>query len=231
MRIVIIFLLLANGVSLYSQKSLEGGVLAGGLYYLGEINPNQQVHLIKPSAGLFLRQNLNKRWAVRASFIAGSIAADDKEFDNGFQQQRNINFNSSLLDISAQAEFNFFPYKLGATRHTSSYTPYVASGFGFLLVSNSIEPYNIVIPMSVGVKISITKKIEIGAELSVKKTFSDYLDNLSGKEYELAKMESESKIKYKQKATFYKKDWYTFVGVFITYKIFQSGGVCKAYDF
>ena len=231
MRIVILFLLLANGVSLYSQKTLEGGLLFGGLYYFGEINPTHKIHSIKPAVGLFARQNINKRWAVRANLSVGSLSADDRVSSFDFQKTRNVHFNTPLLEVVAQAEFNFLPYKLGSTRHTSPFTPYFATGLGFLLVSNSTQPYNITIPMSVGVKLSVTKKLEIGAEWSFRKTFSDYVDNLSGKEFETANMEGASKLKYKQIATYYDKDWYSFVGVFITYKIFQSGSVCKAYDF
>ncbi len=231
MRIVILFLLLVNGMSLYAQKTLEGGILAGGHYYLGDINPSRQFHSTQFGGGLFVRQNYNKRWAVRANLTLGTLSGDDADFSNAYQQTRNIHFNTPLLEIVAQAEFNFLSYKLGSTRHTSPYTPYFASGLGYLLLSNSTTPHNIILPMSVGVKFAIGKKLEIGLEWSFRKTFSDYVDNLSGKEYEQANMKTPSKIKYKQIAFLYDKDWYSFAGIFITYKIFQSGSVCKAYDF
>jgi len=231
MRYIFLFLFVVNGLFVNAQRTIEGGVLVGGLYYLGDINPAKQFHSTNLGAGLFVRQNLNKRWAVRANFLVGSLSALDESFPSNYQKVRDVEFNTPLLEIVAQAEFNFLRYKLGAEMHNSKFTPYFATGLGFLLVSNSIQPYNFTIPLSVGMKFALSKKLELGFEWSFRKTFSDYVDNLSGKEYDLANMKTPSKQKYKQLAFFYGKDWYSFAGVFITYKIFQSGSVCKAYDF
>lgn len=231
MRVLILFLFIVNGFVLYAQKSLEGGLLAGGFYYLGEVNPSTQFHSTKFGGGIFFRQNLNKRWAVRAHVATGTLSATDVVSDYSYQKARNYSFNTPLMEVLAQAEFNFLPYKLGSERYTSPITPYFASGIGFLLVSNSSKPYNITIPLSVGFKFSVSKKMELGLEWSFRKTFSDYLDNLSGKQFELESMDVPSKGEYKQQAFYFDKDWYSFAGIFITYKIFQSGSVCKAYDF
>jgi hypothetical protein len=229
-RVLILFFLLSS-TFVYSQKTLEGGLLLGGMYYLGDINPSKQFHSVKPAAGIFLRQNLNKRWAIRANVTSGTLSANDQVFSYEYQKIRNVSFNTPALEIVAQAEFNFLSYKLGSKRYTSPYTPYFASGVGFLLASNSLQAYNITIPLSVGIKLAVTKKLEIGVEWSFRKTFSDHLDNLSGKSYDVYSMEPTGKLIYKQNSAFYNKDWYVFAGLFITYKIFQSGSVCKAYDF
>lgn len=231
MRILLFILLLSNGIISSAQKSLEGGLIAGGLYYLGEINQSRQFHSTEPGFGLFLRQNLNKRWSIRANVSFGKLSADDKDFSNTYQKLRNHNFTTSLLESVVQAEFNFIPYRLGSQKNESHVTPYFASGLGFLMVSNSKQPYNITLPLSVGLKLALTKKLEIGLEWSFRKTFSDNIDNLSGQEYKIAEMENVDTGRYKQSAFLYGKDWYSFAGVFITYKIFQSRSVCKAYDF
>lgn len=229
-RILILFFLLSSIFS-YSQRTLEGGLLFGGTYYLGDINPSKQFHSVKPAVGVFFRQNLNKRWAVRANVTSGTLSATDQVYSYEYQKMRNASFNTPVLEIVAQAEFNFLSYKLGATRHNSPYTPYFASGIGFLLASNSLQAYNITLPLSVGIKLAVTKKLEIGLEWSFRKTFSDQLDNLSGKSYDVNSMDNTGKGLYKQNAAYYNKDWYVFAGIFVTYKIFQSGSVCKAYDF
>jgi hypothetical protein len=229
-RIFVLFFLL-NSIITYSQKSLEGGLMLGGMYYLGDVNHGRQFHSVKPAAGLFFRQNLNKRWAVRANVVTGSLSASDQAFSSEYQKLRNYSFNTPALEVVAQAEFNFLSYKLGSPRHTSPFTPYLASGIGFLLTSNSLQAYNITLPISVGIKLAVSKKLEIGVEWSARKTFSDRIDNLSGSVYDVYALENESKSRYKQNASYYSKDWYVYSGLFITYKIFQSGGVCKAYDF
>ena len=231
MRILLLILLLVNGISTYAQRALDIGVMFGGLYYIGDINPSRPFHSTEFGAGIFVRQNLNNRWAVRANLLVGSLSASDEAFSVTYQQVRNISFDTPLLELVAQAEFNFLPYKLGATRNNSSFTPYFATGFGFLLVSSSVNPYQFTIPFGIGMKFALSKQLEIGFEWSLRKTFSDYVDNLSGKEYDEHNMAVSSRTNHKQLAFFYEKDWYSFAGIFITYKIFQSGSVCKAYDF
>ncbi len=229
-RIFVLFFLLSSTL-VYSQKTLEVGLMLGGMYYLGDINHGRQYHSVKPAAGVFFRQNLNKRWAVRANAAVGTLSASDQAFSGQYQKIRNISFNTPVLELVAQAEFNFLPYKLGALRYTSPFTPYLASGLGFLLASNSTQKYNIILPISVGIKLAVTKKLEIGIEWSARKTFSDGLDKLSGKKYDVYDLEHDQKARYKQNASYYSKDWYIYSGIFITYKIFQSGYVCKAYDY
>lgn len=231
MRILLFILLLSNGIILSAQKSLEGGLMAGGFYYLGELNQSRQFQSTEPGIGVFLRHNLNKRWSVRANVSFGRLSSDDKDFSNNYQKLRNHKFSTSIFESVLQAEFNFIPYRLGSQKNESHVTPYFASGLGFLLLSNTDQAYNITLPLSVGLKLALTKKLEIGLEWSFRKTFSDNIDNLSGQEYQIAEMEKVDTERYKQKAFLYGKDWYAFGGVFITYKIFQSRSVCKAYDF
>lgn len=231
MRKLFLILLITNGIFSSAQKTLEGGIMAGGLFYLGEINPSTLFQSTKFGGGAFVRHNVNKRWAYRANLVVGTLFSDDKYSSDKYQQIRNVAFNTPLIEIVVQAEFNFLRYKLGATRHNSFYTPYLASGIGFLMVTNSIHPYQLVLPISFGMKFAISKKLELGIEWSFRKTFSDHLDNISGKEYDANSMKPINKIKYKQHAFFYNNDWYSYAGVFVTYKIFQSGSTCKAYDF
>jgi len=231
MKILLLWSSLFWSVLAWSQKSLEGGVLAGGLYYLGDLNPSTQFHSTNPGLGIFVRQNLNKRWAFRGNVTAGTLSASDKASTFGYQQYRALDFNTPLMELAVQAEFNFLSYMLGATRFTSPFTPYVAGGLGFALASNSLQPYNITIPFGVGIKWAVSKKLEFGMEWSFRKVFSDKLDNLSGRIYDLEQMNIPNQPRFKQNAMYYSDDWYSFAGIFVTYKIFQSGGGCKAYDF
>ncbi len=202
------------------------------MYYLGDINHSTQFYSTEFATGGFARHNLNKRWAVRLSFSVGKLSARDKDFNREYQRVRNAQFSTSLIDALAQVEFNFLPYRFGVVKQfTYSYTPYLALGLGGAVIKESRKTYNFIIPMSIGFKFVLSKKIELGLEWSFRKTFSDDVDNFSGREYDILEMKSSESYKYRQKAVFYSKDWYSFANVFITYKIFQSGGRCKAYDF
>ena len=231
MRKLFLILLVINGLLSNAQKTLEAGIMGGGLFYLGEISPTTIFHSTQFGGGVFIRHNLNKRWAFRGNFIIGTLYSDDANSTHKYQETRDLSFNTPVIEVVAQAEFNFLKYKLGAKRYSSFYTPYLASGIGFLMVSNSIKPYQLVLPISFGIKLAVTKRLEIGIEWSFRKTFTDHMDDLSGKEYNVSSMQTKNKSKYKQLAVLYNKDWYSYAGLFITYKFFQSGGPCKAYDF
>ena len=229
MRIIIIVFTFFSLVS-SAQKSLEGGLVLGTFYYLGDINTSQQFSSYQFGGGLFLRENLNKRWSLRLGGIAGTLSSDDQLSPYIYQKKRNASFQTSVLEIVPQFEFNFLPYKIGGDREAYNISPYFAGGIGFLLATSSQSSYNFTIPMAVGIKFSLNDKAEIGVEWAFRKTFTDKLDNLIPQEYDLKNMYP-NKSKFKQNTFKNDDDWYSFASIFIVYKIFQSGSVCNAYDF
>jgi hypothetical protein len=227
---IIIFVFIFFTLGSFAQKSLEGGLVVGTFYYLGDINTSQQFSSYQLGGGIFLRENLNKRWSIRLGGFVGTLASDDQLSSYVYQKKRNASFQTSVLEIVPQFEFNFLPYKIGGDRESYPISPYFAGGLGFLLATNSISSYNITIPMAVGLKFSLNEKTEIGIEWAFRKTFSDKLDNLTAQEYDLKNMYP-NKSRFKQNTFKNDDDWYSFASIFIVYKIFQSGSVCNAYDF
>lgn len=87
------------------------------------------------------------------------------------------------------------------------------------------------IPFGVGVKYSLTSKIGLGFEWGMHKTFTDYIDDISttyylqgslidpGNTAGLLSDPSRSHNPYMQRGDPKTKDWYSFAGVSITYKI------------
>ncbi len=226
-----VFLIVSN-FFLKAQKTIEFGGLVGGVYYLGDINHSTQFYSVEPGVGVFARHNLNKRWAFRLSFSMGRLSARDKDFNREYQHVRNAKFSTVFTDLLFQTEFNFLPYKFGNRMlRTFPYTPYIASGAGLAIIKEADKPYKFLLPMTVGFKWAVSKKLELGLEWSFRKTYSDNVDNFSGEEYDVLEMKTSEADKYRQRADFYGKDWYSFANLFVTYKIFQSGGRCKAYDF
>ena len=227
---IIIFVFIFFTLNISAQKSLEGGLVVGTFYYLGDINTSKQFSSYQLGGGIFLRENLNKRWAIRLSGIVGTLASDDQLSSYTYQKKRNASFQTSVLEIVPQFEFNFLPYKIGGDRESYPISPYFAGGLGFLLATSSATPYNFTIPMAIGVKFSLNDNAEIGVEWAFRKTFSDKLDNLIAQEYDLKNMYP-NKSRFKQNTFQNDDDWYSFVSIFIVYKIFQSGSVCNAYHF
>jgi hypothetical protein len=216
----IIILILFICIPVFSsppKKKAEVGVFAGTSYYMGEINPSRLYYKPSLALGGLFRWSLNNTYALKAHVYYGNFRANDRDFNNSYQQLRNASFNSSLLDICAVGEYNFFPFKYNERKEVI--TPFLFAGFGynFILASSGNIGNHFNIPFGVGAKYFLTKKIIIGAELSFRKLLGDNADgvtNPGGKEY---------------KSTFSNNDWYSFTGIFISFGLFGNQGDCPVY--
>lgn len=200
----LILLLIFFSTFSYSQdKTSELGLFAGGSFYLGDLN-SQPFKFTKPAGGILFRYIINKRYAIKVGGLYGHVAAEDSRSNNAYQQQRNLSFKSSVLDVSGQIEFNFFPYETG--HETKRFSPYVFIGLGMFHFSPSaklgdewydLQPlgtegqgsiayktkkYSLTqfsMPFGLGIKQSLSKRVAIGAEWGMRATSTDYLDDVS----------------------------------------------------
>jgi len=188
-------------ISTYAQRS-ELGVMLGTSYYLGDINPSSQFYNPNFAAGLVYRYNLNPHWALKLNALYGKVEASDADFG----ELRNLSFKSHVLEFSAQAELNFFQYFTGSKTHR--FSPYIFAGIAIFsynpqamdsvgvwhdlqplgtegqgtIESPSKKVYGLTqlsIPFGIGFKFSVSKMVCIGAEWGIRKTFMDYLDDVS----------------------------------------------------
>ena len=221
MKLLIFIILFIPFVSI-SQIRVDLGGFGGVSYYLGDINKSRLFYASSPSAGAFLRYNFNPRYAVRGSLYYGSLKAKDKDFSNAYQQTRNQEFSTSLVDIALQAEFNFLPYVVGNnTFNKDNNSTYLLLGISYFMAPNTNEPNQIAIPLGMGYKFNLKNKWAAGIEYSFRKTFTDGIDGLDGKT-----LLPETN---KQTGFAHNKDWYSFFGVFISYMIFSQELSCNAY--
>ncbi len=181
----------------FSQKWELGGLLGASNYH-GDLAKNFVMKETHPAGGLFLRYNLGKFWSFKSSMLIGTISGDDKNFaDNKY---RNLSFKSRITELSAMMEYNYKPF--GAQVRTENFTPYLALGVA-LFHFNPKAKYNgdwfnlnnmhtegqssaaryklnqISIPFGMGLKWSISNNITAGFEFTYRKTFTDYLDDVS----------------------------------------------------
>lgn len=246
-----------------AKKSVDIGVFLGGSYYIGDLNPTRHFdQFTKPGGGIVCRYNFNPRLAARANFLLGKIEAHDEFSSSPGQQQRNLSFQSSITEVSAQLEFNFLNYEIGDEK--AKFSPYIFGGLGgFLfdpqgqyydewisLQSLSTEgqglpggpgkPYKlfqVTLPFGVGVKLNVAKNMSLGLEWGMRKTFTDYLDDVSTRYYDPVKLEQykgtlavamadQSKgndAGYsnvgRQRGNPTTKDWYSFAGAVLTIRL------------
>jgi len=233
-----------------AQRSGDVGILGGVTYYMGDLNPSAPFRMSKPAFGLMYRQNFNSRISVRAHGLFGSVAGADSI--SHANPERNLNFESNVFEGGVQLEINFFEFFIGSKLHPVS--PYIfggASVFFFkpygnvagqnvelqpLLTEGQGNPYNLFafsVPFGIGVKYSVSKLIGVGAEWGMRKTTTDYLDDVSTTYYmdlagknpatatveELASDPTLTHNAGMQRGNSRNTDWFSFAGVSVTFKI------------
>ncbi len=288
---IIIFLFVSLiGFTSHSQSTnWEFGLIIGASNYVGDINNmfkdgednskewNQfessfnmyNAHLM---GGIIGRYNFNPRWSLQAAISFSKLSGDDKHFNNS----RNLNFHSSIQELSLVGEFNFLDYRTGSLYHRI--TPYIFGGIAIfhfnpkteILNKNSERQtinlrdyhtegqgfydnrsnYNLVqlsIPFGLGMKFSVNKYVCIGLQWGFRKTFTDYIDdisstyvgrqnmtynvnqtaaNASDRTHELEDYQDVYHLEGEKRGNSTTKDWYNFFGLTITSKISSGNRDC-----
>jgi len=216
----------------FSQRGGEFGLLAGGSYYMGDINLYKHMYSPHPNFGAFAKYHLNSRYTLRLGGAYTNLSAADADFNNSFQQLRDRDFEAMLVELSLQFEINFLPYEIGDVRNRS-FTPYLQTGIVGYFATSSKDIVNLAIPIGFGAKKNINPRLVLGAEWAFRRTFSDYLDNLSGED--LSNYDPNYGIpvdeasRHKQLGFRYTKDWYSMLSLTLSYT-FKLGGLgCPAY--
>jgi hypothetical protein len=215
-KIIISLLLVLLSFASFGQRSADFGAFCGVTSYIGDINPTRLMYSPLPAAGLFYRYNLHPRQAIRTTILFGGLRGDDLDFNNSFQQTRAASFSSEVGELSAQFEFNFFDYSTQGKRW--NYSPYLAAGAGVAYINSGESAFVPVIPLSLGFKLHFFKYMGLEAEYGFRKTFYDNFDGL--KDY----------IDPSDYGWLHNNDWYTFMGLSITWKMYDRLAGCPAYN-
>lgn len=264
--ICFIFLLSLN--SAYAQsgkrtfKQHEVGVLIGGCYYIGDLNPKKHFNLTQPASAIFYRFTPNYRYAFRGGINFGSIMGDDSQSDETDQLQRNLNFKSTITEFNLIAEFNFLEYRISNDKF--KFTTYLFLGIDAFMFKPRAQIHNqwvdlqplrtegedkrykltqMSIPFGIGVKMNVSRQVGIGFEWGPRKTFTDYLDDVSGtypdpllKPYS-SQLSQELSDRSKnagnnineQRGNPRTKDWYVFFGITLSVKLNIKPPPCYSY--
>lgn len=266
-KLITLLSILYLPVTLFSQRS-ELGVMLGATYYLGDLNPSKQFVMSMPAGGLIYRYNFNFRWSVKVNAIFGYLRADDN-ITNIPQKDRNLSFRSPLFEISPQVELNFLKYQTGHKKY--KFSPYLFGGICLFYFNPQAKfndkyydlqplgtegqgttqypdrkPYSLIsfgIPFGLGFKFSPAKSINIGLEWGMRKTFTDYIDDVSKtyvnpdilraqKSPVSALLSDRSETKHEpgaQRGNSKSTDWYSFASLTFTFKLGGSDKSCSAY--
>lgn len=215
--IIVIFAICQVTAQNQKYKYFDAGLTAGVSYYLGDINPSRQFYSPSPAFGGFVRYNLNNREALRATLSYITIKGSDRDFNNVYQQVRNASFSTSFSEISVAYEFNFLPYI--TDKRKRGFSPYLYAGLGYqAFVSAPNNQGNFFsVPFGAGIKYAPTKRIGIGVEWGMSKTFNDNLDGVINPGGESVK------------TLLNNNDWFSFAGFFISFRLNDKTGDCPVY--
>lgn len=153
------------------------------------------------NGGLFVRYRWRPKLSLKASFDYMRIQGDDKLSSNPGRHYRNFNFKNDIFELAATGEYFFYEDPdLGNTyRYRNSFRAYVFGGVGGFFTNPKsfyqgewvkmrdyqTEGYAyksvvLCIPMGVGFYFTFDKKHRFGFEANYRKTFTDYMDDISG---------------------------------------------------
>jgi hypothetical protein len=228
--ILLIFLLVLPSKHSTAQRKSDIGLIGGASYYMGDVNHTRHFYAPSLAGGIIYRYNLNPRHSFRFSGIYTTLKGNDNDFEDAFQQNRLISFKTSVIDLTITTEFNFKDYRPTKLRK-DRYSPYVSAGIGYASaitsdvqsMSAALDPNTkaksaTTIIFGGGFKYNLARKWSMGAEWTFRKTLSDMLDGTENIGAEA------------HGVFFHNNDWYSIIGLFITYKIFNWREDCPAYD-
>lgn len=201
--ILLLFLLtpvLASSQTFYAVRKERSLILVGGMgtaSYFGDLKDPGDLIDVKPSISAGLQFYFTNRISVRSELTYYSIKGDDASSSDPSRKDRNLSFKSGNLELNAVGIVDLLP--LGRRFYQRPrINLYGLAGIGVTYMNPKAE-YNgekyalqplktedvtysriqPVIPYGIGVRIKAGPFFNIGIESTWRKTFTDYLDDVS----------------------------------------------------
>lgn len=212
---------MAQAVAQPETYKFDLGAGIGMSGYMGDANESSLFSHPGFDANVSLRYLLNTRIALRGLINVASLSGSTRDMDNVLPGMAVYDFKSSLYDLQARGEFNFFSYGIGESyKKLTRITPYAALGLGVSLASCEGKSFvAMTIPMAVGVKYKVKPRLNLGLEFSMTKVLGDHADGA-----ELSDL-------YLIKSLFIKNtDWYSSVLFSVSYEFGERCVQCNRLD-
>lgn len=173
------FLMLAL-VAFAQEYRYEVGPALGVSGYIGDISGGNMYKHPGVVAGGVFRYNMNSRIAFKGNLLYASLSGNSNDCPSKFPEGEHFEFSSSLVDLGAQAEFNFLNYGVGARyKQYSRISPYMVVGIGATSSFVNGTHFSVNLPMGVGVKYKLKPRLNLGFEFTMRKCFGDRIDGLT----------------------------------------------------
>jgi len=177
-------------------------LFGGFANYIGDLQ--SKVYTTQQSNGAFgagLQYDLSDHFSVLGNGSFGRISAADGYSNQADLRARNLNFESKIYEGNLLLEYNIFDL------HSHKLTPYLFAGAALFhfnpyaydttgkkvylrSLSTEVEGlpgykkeyslFQISIPFGGGIKFRVSDRVVLAYEIGMRKTFTDYLDDVSG---------------------------------------------------
>lgn len=257
----LILLIVLFAFALTGRSQLEVGIFGGGSYYMGDLNPNIPFLQTSAAYGLLARYNLSPRWAAKLNLYQGTLNGDDDR--SGFLPERSLSFTNDITELGLNMEFHFLSYFNGSMKNYftpyifggfallyhnpqidskdlqnygtegQNNTAYLEAISGEEVTRDDYSDFVLSIPFGIGVKYSFSERIAASVEWGMRKTFFDYIDDVSSTYYLPSELDpsdpdyenqqysdpNRNHDPWMQRGNSSTTDWYSFAGITLTYYI------------
>jgi len=202
--------------SICTAQYMELGLSGGFSQYFGDLQSEYEASVNNAAFGFFARYNWSRNLAIKAQFSQTTLSGNDanqKRF-NTFEANRNLHFKARLFELGIQGEWNITKFDIRDDKTTA---PYIFGGLA-LIYNNpraqlgdqwydlqamgtegqtleggkKYSKLGVAFPIGVGLKISLSERINIGFDFGYRFTLTDYLDDVSGVYPNLALLEEQN---------------------------------------
>lgn len=171
----------ANAQTDYEYRMEIGGGV-GLMAYEGDFN-GSILHNMQPSASLMLRRVINPYMDLRLAASYGKLKGSSKDVKTYLPQYQDTqyDFSTTLVDLSATYEYNFWPYGTGNDyRGAQRLTPFVFAGIGTTYASTPTgNIFTANLPLGLGVKYKVAQRLNLGIEWAIHFSLNDKLDGIA----------------------------------------------------
>ena len=197
------------------EYRMEVGLGVGLVAYQGDFN----TALFKNQGPMFTalaKYRFNPRMAVAMNVsygrIKGSYSGGKTYYPSVWH---NYSFKHGVLDVGLRAEYNFWPYGTGMEyRGAKKFTPYILIGLGMTVGQPDKTEMGINVPVGLGVKYKIGRRMNAALEWAMHFTTNDRLDGVK------------DPYNIKSSGLFKNADCYSHLRLSLTYDIWTKCRTC-----
>lgn len=207
MRNVFMVILMAFMAVNVSGQGLDFGIGIGSTVYWGDLNTPGVGDNLRQNGGFsgqgFARYRFSNNFGLNANLLFGSMKGNDANSNLEWQQLRNLNFQTTVVELSVSGEYYFIPKFFDGD---FLFTPYLTAGLSAFYFDPRTELNGITYKLQPlgtegqglpgfdpkyskvstallfggGGIIHITEKLDLNLSIIGRRANTDYVDDISG---------------------------------------------------